>query len=184
MGTVPLSGQRVDLRQFRPDDATAMLTNWSNDPDIARFCGWAQHRSLVDAAGAIGRWIGRYAQVLFYHWAIVLKGNDDEPIGMIGAWLPPHDGVLQVGYVIGPNWQGQGLAGDAYSAVLCHLWLKSGAKNIRCLHEPGERPPQPGPKRWPSEAPPDPFELPHVRRDLAYFGKPPDDQPIVSRVWA
>jgi ribosomal-protein-alanine N-acetyltransferase len=60
----------------------------------------------------------RYAAGSFYDWAIVLKSSG-RMIGTCGftAFDCPHD-AAEIGYVLNPDYRGQGIAPEAVRAVL------------------------------------------------------------------
>lgn len=86
-GTQRLETERLILRRYKIDDAEAMFNNWASDDDVVKFLMWKPHESPEVSRGIIEEWIKRYSDGSYYHWAVVLKENGDEPIG-ISPWCP------------------------------------------------------------------------------------------------
>ena len=81
LGTKTLYTKRLTLRRFTPEDAEAMFQNWANDPEVTRFLTWPVHKSSEESRALLCEWCPNYADVRYYHWAIVYG----QPIGSIGA---------------------------------------------------------------------------------------------------
>ena len=73
------------------------------------------------------------------HWAITLKGGDDEPIGLIVLWADDGKTRDQRGFWLDPEYWGQGLMTEAADRVTDyalvelgwpHLWLSNAEANL------------------------------------------------------
>ena len=84
-GTQRLETDRLILRRFEIDDVSAMYKNWASDPEVTKFLTWQPHQSEKITKKAIRNWMKQYSDKKYYHWAIVLKDNGDEPIGGISV---------------------------------------------------------------------------------------------------
>lgn len=82
-GTQRLETKRLILRRLTEADADAMYRNWASDPEVTRFLTWPTHSSPEVTQNVISLWLPLYAKPDYYHWAITLKENGDEPIGTI-----------------------------------------------------------------------------------------------------
>ena len=85
VGTQKLETDRLILRRYKKDDAKSMYKNWASDDDVTKFLTWPTHSGQDISESIIDEWIKSYVIKNFYHWAIVLKENGNEPIGDISV---------------------------------------------------------------------------------------------------
>ncbi len=85
MGTVKIETARLVLRRFTEKDALAVFNNWTSDEKVTEFLRWPAHKSIETTEKVLTEWINSYSKPDFYQWAIVLKENGDEPIGVISV---------------------------------------------------------------------------------------------------
>jgi RimJ/RimL family protein N-acetyltransferase len=128
----------IRLRDVRPDDLPLFFEQ-QLDGDATRMAGFpSRDRRAFDA-----------------HWANNILGNpnavtqtillDGEVAGHIGSW--PQDGVRLVGYWIGKQYWGRGVATEALARFLCHVTArplhahvaKHNLASIRVLEKSGFR---------------------------------------------
>ena len=84
-GTQRLETDRLVLRRYMPEDAAAMYKNWASDKEVTKFLTWPTHSSQEVSQGVTEDWVNQYSNENYYHWAIALKDNGDEPIGDIAV---------------------------------------------------------------------------------------------------
>ena len=84
-GTQRLETDRLILRRYVNEDAVAMYKNWASDKEVTKFLMWQAHSSQEVSQGVTDDWVNQYSNENYYHWAIVLKDNGDEPIGDIAV---------------------------------------------------------------------------------------------------
>jgi RimJ/RimL family protein N-acetyltransferase len=124
-----LRTDRLLLRRWEDSDVAAFFDVYSRE-DVARWIGAHPRRPLVTVAEArerLGRWIehDRGLSAPFGLWAMVpgLAGTQPgQPVGTL-LLLPLSDdsgptGLVEVGWHLHPEHQGQGLATEAARAVL------------------------------------------------------------------
>lgn len=136
LGTVKLETKRLVLRRFSLDDAQAMYDNWASDPEVTRYLTWPTHQSAADSKAILEDWVLRYCEANYYHWAIVPKDNDDQPIGSIA--IVAHDDQVEkatVGYCIGRSWWHQGFTSEALQAVIDYLLDEVGMRRVDAYHD-------------------------------------------------
>ena len=70
-------------------------------------------------------------------WAVVLKANSNEPIGMISVVdIKENLGILHIGYCIGRKWWNQGITSEAFSGIIPFLFKEVKANRIESQHDP------------------------------------------------
>ena len=82
-GTQKLETDRLILRRYVSEDAAAMYKNWASDSEVTKYLMWQTHSDETVSQSIINEWLKEYSNDNYYHWAIVLKENGDEPIGDI-----------------------------------------------------------------------------------------------------
>lgn len=59
----------------------------ASDPDVTKSLTWSALTSVETAESILSDWTDNYSDNKFYQWAIVLKENEEEPIGTISEGL-------------------------------------------------------------------------------------------------
>ena len=110
--------KRLVLRRFETSDIPSVLENWLGDPLVQHDYGEKACTSIVEAERVINNWIGRYGDLEFYRWSIILKENG-ESIGQIAYYLvDSKNHKVDVEYCIGQSYWGNGYAPEALRAVI------------------------------------------------------------------
>ena len=136
-GTKIIETERLILRRFELTDAQAMYKNWANDSEVTKFLTWKPHGSVEISKNIIKSWVNDYKNKNYYQWAIVLKINENEPIGSISIVRQDEEiGMVHVGYCIGKNWWNQGITSEALSALIDYFVNEVGANRIESRHDP------------------------------------------------
>lgn len=136
-GTQRLETGRLILRRYINADAAAMYKNWASDQEVTRFLTWSTHPNQEVSARVIEDWVNQYSDDSYYHWAIVLKNNGEEPIGDIAVVsLKENVSMAHVGYCIGRNWWHQGITSEALKAVMEFLFDVVAVNRIEARHDP------------------------------------------------
>lgn len=136
-GTQRLETERLILRRYVNEDASAMYRNWASDEEVTRYLTWPAHVSQEVSQYVIGDWAGQYANADYYHWAIVVKDNGGEPIGDIAVVnMNERTSTAHVGYCIGRNWWHRGITPEALKAVMDFLFDVVDVKRIEARHDP------------------------------------------------
>ncbi|HNW85742.1 MAG TPA: GNAT family N-acetyltransferase [Candidatus Limiplasma sp.] len=136
LGTRRLETQRLILRAFTMDDASAMYRNWGSDPEVTRYLTWPTHTNEEVSAQVLADWVGHYDEADYYQWAIVPK-TVGEPIGGISV-VQRNDSVqsVHIGYCIGRRWWHQGITSEALDEVIRFFFEDVGANRIDSRHDP------------------------------------------------
>ena len=136
-GTRLLETERLILRKYALDDAAAMFNNWASDSEVTKFLMWQPHSSLEVSQSIIEDWLKQYDDEKYYHWAIVLRENGNEPIGDI-AVVQMNEEVSSehIGYCIGKKWWHQGITSETLKAVIDFLFDEAEVNRIESRHDP------------------------------------------------
>lgn len=108
------------LRRGAIDDATALFETYASDPQATRYLSWRTHESVFETEEFLEEADARWERGQEYSWVLVTRAGDHR-IGMLGA-VPGMHGV-EIGYVLGRDWWGRGLAVEAVDAVAG--WLRA-----------------------------------------------------------
>lgn len=136
-GTQRLETDRLVLRRYVNEDAAAMYQNWASDQDVTKFLTWPAHSGEEVSQYVIEDWVSQYANENYYHWAIVLKDNGDEPIGDIAVVnMKENISMVHIGYCIGRRWWHRGITSEALKAVMDFLFDVVDANRIEARHDP------------------------------------------------
>lgn len=135
-GTKDIQTSRLMLRQFKKDDAEAMLKNWISDPKVTEFLRWPTAKDISEAEQVINKWIQGYENLDFYQWAIVLK-EIGEPIGSISVvGKNERLDIVHIGYCIGSKWWHKGFTTEALKAIIPFFFEEVGVNRIESQHDP------------------------------------------------
>ena len=136
-GTQKLETDRLILRRYVSEDATAMFKNWASDPEVTKFLMWQIHPNEGISQKITNDWIKQYSNEKYYHWAIVLKDNGNEPIGDIAVvHMNEEVSMMHIGYCIGKKWWHQGITSEALKAVMDFLFNVVDVNRIESRHDP------------------------------------------------
>ena len=135
-GTQRLETERLILRRFALDDASAMFRNWASDGEVTRFLTWPTHKSVETTQWVLDSWIPHYEENNYYHWAITLRENGDEPVGDIAAVKVDDDTLCaEIGYCLGRKWWHKGIMPEALKAVEDFLFDSVGFERVEARHD-------------------------------------------------
>ena len=104
-GAQTLETERLILRKYVYEDAEAMYKNWASDEEVTKYLTWEPHSSIKISQNIIQNWINEYSNDNFYHWAITLKNDPNNPIGDISVvHMNENVSMAHIGYCIGKAW--------------------------------------------------------------------------------
>lgn len=120
--------ERLNLFRIRDQDAEEIFFTYASKPAATKYLSWPTHQSLRDTRAFI-----RYAH---QQWEagkdfsfVIRRRSPARLIGSLG--LINDDGRFQIGYVLGPNYWGQGYATEAVRTVLKLLASAQRVSEIR-----------------------------------------------------
>lgn len=133
-GTQPrLTGRKVDLRPWRPDDADAVFVA-CQDAEIQRWTTVPSpyaHADAVEYVTEVAPAVWKDGGAVF----AVVEHGDDVPVGSIGAHAF-FDGVAHVGYWTAPGARGRGFTSDALRTVTRWFLRDREAARVELVVEP------------------------------------------------
>lgn len=112
-----LETERLYLRPLRVSDAPDMYA-YAQREDVTRYLLWNPHPDVNHTRRYLEYLAGRYRLGQFYDWAICLK-EERRMIGTCGfvRFDCPHN-CAEIGYVLNPDYRGQGLMPEAVRRIL------------------------------------------------------------------
>ena len=112
-----LQTERLTLRRMRVGDAEDMY-EYARRSEVSRYLLWSPHPNVYYTRDYLRYIATRYAAGSFYDWALVHK-ETGRMIGTCGftTFDCPND-AAEIGYVLNPDYRGQGLAPEAVRAIL------------------------------------------------------------------
>jgi ribosomal-protein-alanine N-acetyltransferase len=119
--TVVLETARLTLRPRRIEDAEAMFVAYS-DTDLMRYWTGAPHGDVAQTRADFER-----DDPAWRAWAITLR-DDDTAIGMVAAGEKRQGDVTELGYMLVRSQWGRGIAREAVSAVIDHIFAEGQRK--------------------------------------------------------
>ncbi len=128
-GTVTIRTDRLTLRRYRIEDAPSAFKNYTSDERVTEFLRWDYHKDSKQTRNLMSSWILRYDNLDYYHWGIDYKG---EIIGGVSLDLAGNN-TAEIGYCLGYEFWGQGLAGEAVAAVVDFAFNKTEIKELFAL---------------------------------------------------
>ena len=112
-----LETPRLILRKILPEDAEDMH-EYSRLAEVTRYLTWFEHDDVQYTKDYLCALQGAYRRGDFYDWGLELKENG-KFIGTCGFTAICEDqNFAEVGYVLSPSYQGQGLMTEALKRVI------------------------------------------------------------------
>lgn len=121
-------------------DADSVFRVYANDPRVTRYLNWSPVADLAEARQGMEHRLARMDSGEEYSWVICLR-ETSELIGMIA--VRPKDMFLELGYVLGTAFWGQGYATEAVGLIkawaqteqsIFRLWAACAVDNRASIH--------------------------------------------------
>jgi len=133
MKTPILETKRLVLRPLTITDAETVFTNWTSDPDVAKFMRWELHKNISETR----EWLAAEEELVesdsVYNWGFVLK-KTGELIGSGGLVFIEPKGMYELGYNIMKNYWSQGLTTEAAQRIIDFGKNELKQKQFYCCH--------------------------------------------------
>lgn len=133
-----LESERLTLRRILPEDAQDMYA-YSQNPTVTRYLLWEEHPAMEYTQNYIGFLQERYDLGDFYDWALIEKASR-KMIGSCGfTSIDLPNNSAEIGYVLHPDYWGQGYMTEAVKQVLTFGFATLGLSRISavCMAENG-----------------------------------------------
>ncbi len=128
-----LATARLRLRKLGKADADDMFEYASRD-DVTEYLTWRSHDTSRYTKRYLSYITGRYKAGEFYDWAIVLAASG-KMIGTCGFTdIDAENDLAEIGYVVNPDFWGQGIACEAASAVIDFGFERLGLHRIEAKY--------------------------------------------------
>ena len=112
-----LETDRLLLRQMRASDSTDMF-DYAKRPEVTEYLLWRPHNDMHYTRRYLEYLGGRYRIGLHYEWAVIHK-ETERMIGTCGfARIDTAHNCGELGYVLHPDFHGQGIMTEACERVL------------------------------------------------------------------
>lgn len=134
-GIVHLTAERVVLRRPTEQDLDDLFAVFS-DPETMRYWSWLPFRERAEAGRLLENIRALEAEGTLLQWAIADR-ETDRLLGTCTLASIDHDnGRAEVGFILGRDHQGRGLAREAVSALLDHAFGALGLRRIEADVDP------------------------------------------------
>ena len=115
-GPSRITTERLILRQPVATDAAAIYERYARDPEVTKFMGWPRHRSIEDTLGFL-----QFSAAQWERWPagpyLIVSRADHRVLGSTGfGFQSPHE--AETGYILAADAWGQGIATEAFRAML------------------------------------------------------------------
>lgn len=124
-----LEAERILLRAWTPEDAE-QLYDYAKSPLVGPNAGWKPHESIEETREYLKGAIEEDDC-----WALVLK-EENRVIGSVGLHKTRVDTVREIGYVMHPDFWGNGYMSEAVQAVLRFAFEELNLIAVRVRHNP------------------------------------------------
>ncbi len=138
-----LHSERLILRPFKPDDLDAGIALWTNPIVYRHILG--RPNSREECWARLLRYHGHWDWFGYGFWAIEYR-QSGKVIGETGfsdfqrSLDPPMGERIEMGWVISPEFHGQGLAQEAATAALDWAATSLPTRGLACMINNGNQP--------------------------------------------
>ena len=135
-GTPQLESARLSYRKIVQDDARDMY-EYSCREEVTRYLLWMPHSGLSETQRYIKLLQKKYAEGAFWDFGLTYR-ETGKFIGTCGVTsYDEDDNSLEIGYVLAPDFWGQGLAAEAARTVMAFCFDTFGVRRITAKHLEG-----------------------------------------------
>lgn len=110
--------ERLVLQRLRYEDEPEIFYTYASKTESTRYMSWPTHQSLKDTREFLKYAVNGWRAGVDFSWAVRLKSSN-RLIGSCG--VINDNGKIQFGYVLGPNYWGQGYATEVCRKLLAML---------------------------------------------------------------
>jgi RimJ/RimL family protein N-acetyltransferase len=119
---------RLMITPFAERHLTATYVAWLNDPVLMRYSEQRHKTHTIASCRAYWR---SFADTPHYFWAMEETANGLGHIGNMNAYVDHHNGLADLGILIGsPHAKGKGYGQEAWAGVCAFLFQEIGLRKI------------------------------------------------------
>lgn len=127
---------RLVLRRMKRTDADDMY-EYARRPEVTTYLLWSPHKNKQFTERYLSYLQSRYRLGEFYDWAVTMK-DSGKMIGTCGfTSFDFANNSAEIGYVLNPDYWGQGIAPEAMNAVIGVGFLTLGFHRIEAKYMEG-----------------------------------------------
>ena len=128
-----LETERFTLRKLSMDDTDDMY-EYACRADVTEYLTWSPHAEKSYTFEYLSYLQKRYKTGDFFDWAVVLR-DEDKMIGTCGfTTLDFEHNCAEIGYVLNPEYWGQGIAAEAVSRVMDFGFMEMNVHRIEAKY--------------------------------------------------
>lgn len=125
--TPRLETERLRIVPFQERHLTERYVGWLNDPDIVRY---SNQRFKEHTLEGCREYMESFGGSTNHFWALEVR-EQDAYIGTMTAYIDEHNGVADIGILIGEtDFWGRGFGTEAFGAVARHLLKEGGLRKV------------------------------------------------------
>ena len=125
--------ERLILRRIEPRDAADMYL-YSCRESVTKYLLWSPHPSEYYTRCVIDKMCREYKAGTYYELAVILKENG-KMIGTCGLTsVDPANFSAEIGYVLSPEYWGQGIAAEAAEVLQNFAFCELGANRVEAKY--------------------------------------------------
>ena len=125
--SLQIETERLLIQPFTEAFLTPRYLGWLNDRDLVRYSEQRHREHTLESCRA---YMESFEGTPHYFWALLLKKNGRH-IGNLNAYVDPHNGVTDMGILIGaPEAAGQGLGKEAWAGAADYLFYEVGIRKL------------------------------------------------------
>ncbi len=136
---IALESNRLLLRKICMSDVEDMY-DYSRRPETSRYLLWSSHSSISVTSETLKFILNEYENDRFHDFAVVLKSSG-KMIGTTGfTSVDEKNACAEIGYVLNPDYHGQGIATEAVALLLNFAFCEVGFNRIEAKFMPENLP--------------------------------------------
>ena len=95
------------------------MYEYARMPKTSTYLTWGPHTDIEYTKNYLAFVISKYRTGEFFDWAVVIKGEEEKMIGTCGfSRIDFSNDIGEIGYVINPDFWGQGYATEAVQTIM------------------------------------------------------------------
>lgn len=109
---------RLEMRRLQPHDAEEVYYTYGSKPEVGRYLTWPTHQGIGDTRQFLQHVNDAWNLGIEFTFGLRMRSLNR----LVGAFgIQNDDGRLEVGYVLAPNFWGQGIATEACTGMVNYL---------------------------------------------------------------